>query len=237
MKKFINVNKYGQLYIDRVLFESYFPIIFTCLNEKNEIFISVCCQNNEKGCKWLIGKTNGINIVRMLRDEITIRQLLTEYSSGKISVDYVKNEYSVTYNGLDWDEESLYLPKKDSYMYAEDGEFDEEIAYFLSVNQVYYENAHYRSITEVLGTIDKGAEPIIESLNVVASAISNITIPSEIIKTLQVTGEVCTGHTINTEKYVDQGKYKSVFNNTFSTSIEDLSIKVRSDETDFAYAA
>ena len=52
-----------------------------------------------------------------------------------------------------------------------------------------------------------------------------------------MTGEVCTGHTINTEKYVDQGKYKSVFNNTFSTSIEDLSLKVRSDETDFAYAA
>lgn len=56
----------------------------------------------------LIGKTNGINIVRMLRDEITIRQLLTEYSSGRISVDYVENEYSVTYNSLDWDEESIF---------------------------------------------------------------------------------------------------------------------------------
>lgn len=56
----------------------------------------------------LIGKTNGINIVRMLRDEITIRQLLTEYSSGRISVDYVENEYSITYNSLDWDEESIF---------------------------------------------------------------------------------------------------------------------------------
>ena len=56
----------------------------------------------------LIGKTNGINIVRMLRDEITIRQLLIEYSSGRISVDYVENEYSITYNSLDWDEESIF---------------------------------------------------------------------------------------------------------------------------------
>lgn len=126
MKEFIKLDKYGQLYIDRVLFESYFPIIFTCVNDNNEIFICVCCQNNEKGCKWLIGKTNGTNIIRMLQDEITIRQLLLEYSSGKISVDYVENEYTVVCNNLDWDENSSYLPKDDSYMYAEDGEFDVE---------------------------------------------------------------------------------------------------------------
>lgn len=38
MKEFIKLDKYGQLYIDRVLFESYFPIIFTCVNDNNEIF-------------------------------------------------------------------------------------------------------------------------------------------------------------------------------------------------------
>lgn len=74
----------------------------------------------------MIGKTNDINIIRMLQDEITIRQLLLEYSSGKISVDYVENEYEVAYNNSDWDENSSFLPKDDSYMYAEDGEFDVE---------------------------------------------------------------------------------------------------------------
>ena len=34
MKKFIKTDKYGELYIDRILFESYFPIIFTCKNDK-----------------------------------------------------------------------------------------------------------------------------------------------------------------------------------------------------------
>ena len=185
----------------------------------------------------MIGKTNGINIIRMLRDEITIRQLLLEYSSGKISVDYVKNEYVVAYNNSDWDENSLYLPKDDSYMYAEDGEFDDEIAYFSSVDYVYYEAEYYKRITEVLGTIGKGIEPITEALTTFTSAIGNITIPSEIISTLEVIGEVCTNFTMNTEKYMNQEKYKSVFNSTFSASTEGLSIEVGADDNNFADAA
>lgn len=129
MKKFIELDKYGQLYIDKVLFESYFPVVFTCINGNKDTFIGICCQNNEKGCKWLLGKTNGISVVKMLRDEITIRQLLLEFSSEKISVDYTKDGYAIAYNNSDWDENSPYLPKADSYMYAEAGEFEDEINY------------------------------------------------------------------------------------------------------------
>ena len=142
MKEFTKLDKYGQLYIDRVLFGSCFPTIFTCVNDNNDIFICVCCQNNEKGCKWLIGKTNGISIVRMLRDEITIRQLLLEYSTGKISVDYAENEYAVACNNSDWNEDSSYLPKEDSYIYAEDGEFEDEIIYFSSADYVCYDSLY-----------------------------------------------------------------------------------------------
>lgn len=133
MKEFIKLDIYGQLYIDRVLFESYFPIIFTCINDNNKIFICVCCQNNKKGCKWLVGKTNGASIIKLLRDEITLRRLLLEHSSGSVSVNYINEQYTISYNNSDWEENSPYLPKVDSYMYAEDGEFNDEIAYFSSV--------------------------------------------------------------------------------------------------------
>ena len=84
----------------------------TCyVNDNRDIFISVCCQNNEKGCKGLLGKTDGISIVNMLQDKITIQQLLLEHSSGKISVDYVENTG-----------------------YAADEEFEDEINYFLSLS-------------------------------------------------------------------------------------------------------
>lgn len=237
MKEFIKLDKYGQLYIDRVLFESYFPIIFTCINDHKDIFICVCCQNNEKGCKWLIGKTNGISIVRMLRDEITIRQLLLEYSTGKISVDYAENEYAVAYNNSDWNENSNYLPKEDSYIYAEDGEFEDEIFYFSSTDYVCYDAECYKGIAEMLGTISKGIEPMAEALTAFASAIGNITIQSEVISTLEVFGEFCYSLTIDTDKYVDQEKYKSVFNSTFSASPENLSIEVGSDDNKYADAA
>ena len=85
--------------------------------------------------------------------------------------------------------------------------------------------------------VGKGIEPITEALTAFASAIGNITIPSEIISTLEVVGEVCTNFTINTEKYMNQEKYKSVFNSTFSTSTESLSIEVRADDNNFADAA
>ena len=139
MKKFIKIDKYGQLYIDKILFETYFPIIFTCLNDRKEIFICVCCQNNEKGCKWLLGKTTGKNIVLMLQDRITIRQLLLEFSTEKISVDFANDEYKVSFENSDWNEDSIYLPKKDSYMYAEDGEFEDEIKYFSLMGYMHYE--------------------------------------------------------------------------------------------------
>lgn len=178
MKKFIKLDKYGQLYIDKILFESYFPIVFTCVNDNKDIFIGVCCQNNEKGCKWLLGKTNGISIVRMLRDEITIRQLLVDYSSGKISIDYKENEYSIAFNNSDWDNDSLYLPKEDSYMHAEDGEFEEEIAYFMSPdssNSLHYSAEYYKYTSEILTeTIDKGIEIIADAMTMLASAVENV---------------------------------------------------------------
>lgn len=238
MKEFIKLENYGQLYFDKILFESYFPIIFTCINDNKDIFIGVCCQNNEKGCKWLLGKTNGISIVRMLRDEITIRQLLLECSSGKITVDYVENGYVVAFNNSDWDKDSPYLPKEDSYIYAEDGEFDEEIDYYLLLDHhVQYNAERYKCVAEALGTINKGIEPIADIVSAFSSAIGNISISGEVVSTLRVFGELCADLVINTEKYINQEQYKPIYDCTFCVPSEDLNLKVESDENNYADAA
>lgn len=77
--------------------------------------------------------------------------MLLEYSSERISVDYKGDDYVISYNNSDWNDDSPYLPKADSYMYAEDGEFDEDIAYFSSFN-LNYDAEYYKDITEMLGT-------------------------------------------------------------------------------------
>jgi len=236
MKKFVKLDNYGQLYIDKVLFESYFPIIFTCLNDNSEIFISVCCQSNEKGCKWLLGKTNGESIVRMLQDEITIRQLLLEHSSAKISVNFVGNNYMVAYNNSDWDVDSPYLPKIDSYMYAEDGEFKDEIDYFLSLNHgIRYNAEYYKSVAEALGTISKGIEPVAEAFSELTSAIETITIRSEVVNTLKVFGKLYSNLMGNSEKYINREEYESVYDKAFDVVSENLSLKVEVEDNNNFY--
>lgn len=228
MKRFIKLDSYGQLYIDKILFESYFPIIFTCINDNKDIFISVCCQNNEEGCKWLLGKTNGESVVRMLRDEITIRQLLLEHSLGRISVSFIKNEYIVAYDNSDWNEDSSYLPKIDSYMYAEKGEFDNEIDYFLSLNRRMDYNTEYKAVVEASGRLDKGIEPMTEALSGLASVLGTITIRSEVVNTLRAFGELYTNHAVNTEEYIKREEYESVYNKTFNVvSGDKLSLKLK----------
>ncbi|MCD8120337.1 MAG: hypothetical protein LUE29_12825 [Lachnospiraceae bacterium] len=230
MKKFIWLEEYGQLYIDKVIFESYFPVIFTCLNDRKEVFICVCCQNNEEGCKWLIGKTDGKSIVKMLRDEITVRQLLVEYSTGRITVDYKENEYCISYSNSDWDKDSIYLPKSDSYMYAEDGEFDEEINYFLTTDHIHYAAEYYEKIAEKVGAVCKNIEPIVETLNTFSAAIGHVAVPCEIvIKTIEVCGMVYSKLTLDSEEYTNHEIYRPVFTGTIQTSEKSMNYEIGTD--------
>lgn len=126
-KLFVNTEKHGNLYVDRILFESNLPIIFTCVNDNEELFLCVCCQNNQKVSKWVIEKTDKFSITRLLKDEITIRSLLLEFSSDLFSVIY-DGKFSIDR----FSQEDL--PKEDSFMYTEPGEFDDDINYFYNKN-------------------------------------------------------------------------------------------------------
>lgn len=121
--EFININGLI-LYYDRILFESYWPIIFSCKSNTDEHYICVCCQNNNSGIKWLVGKTDVTNIISLLEGDISLRDLLLKHTETKISIDYKEGKFSLAYNNDDWNDDSIYLPKIDSYMDADPGEFD-----------------------------------------------------------------------------------------------------------------
>ncbi len=58
-------------------------ILFTCKNDKNEIFVcNIAVQKTQLELKGWLGKTTPDNIVRMLWDEITIRELITTNSKN-----------------------------------------------------------------------------------------------------------------------------------------------------------
>lgn len=133
MQKFVKINNDIQLYIDKILLQSYFSIIFTCKDDKNNIYMCVCCQN--KAIKWLVGKTDTKSIIKVLKNEITILELLLHNSTKYISIAYINGKYNIKYDNSDWKGNSKYLPKKDSYIYSDEDEFDEEIKYFLNLDK------------------------------------------------------------------------------------------------------
>lgn len=142
MKEFLEIKNIGKLNIDKILFEGAYPILFTCINEKNEIFLCLCCQSNENGKKWLITKTTPEIIINILKDKLTLRCAFVEYPSTQISVLYSNNELQYSYNNReDWNyDNSRCLPDKNEYMNAEVGEFDEEIEYYTSyLNDIYFD--------------------------------------------------------------------------------------------------
>lgn len=125
-KIFVTTEKYGELYIEKVFFESYYPIVFSCVSSQGDLFLVVCSRYNKSGIKWLIAKTNPEDIIQLLSDKITIRELLLK-AVDKFSVDYQKGTYIINEKTTDFDEDSLFLPTEDSFIEAEDGEFDEEM--------------------------------------------------------------------------------------------------------------
>lgn len=131
MKKFLNISicDIGQLYYEKVLFEGVYPIIFTCVNDRRDRYLCICCQNNKDGRRWLISSTTPATIIAMLQNQISIRDALLKSYDIRISAFLTNENLDCTNNdSYIWSEDSIYLPKKGETIEAEEGEFDEDIS-------------------------------------------------------------------------------------------------------------
>lgn len=86
----------------------------------------------------MIARTDPESIIKLLRNFITMRELLLN-AKEKFSVDYSEKQYTVSYDLEVFDANSVFLPKKDSFMYADEGEFDDEIAYYKARKEILYD--------------------------------------------------------------------------------------------------
>lgn len=125
----------GKLFYDKIIFESYYPIFFSCKNENGDLFLGVCCQYDEKQEKILLTKTTPEIIIKVLSDEITLRDSFLQDKESRYSINTIKKEITcVKDDPVDWDaENSIYLPTPNEYMEVEEGEFDEEIEYYKTI--------------------------------------------------------------------------------------------------------
>lgn len=133
MEKFLNitVNDIGQLYYEKVFFEGAYPIIFTCVDDRRNRYLCVCCQNNKEGRRWLISSTTPATIIAMLQNRITLRDAFLQSYNVRVSAFSTNGNLECTNNDpYIWSDDSIYLPKEGEAIDAEDGEFDEEISFY-----------------------------------------------------------------------------------------------------------
>lgn len=120
---------------ERVFFESYYPILFTCRGNDHSLYLCVCCvaENNYK--KWLLAEVAPKTIVKMLKDEITIRDAFLLDNKNKYTIEVLNGEEKITSQHVgDWHPEtSVFLPTAGEYIDADQGEFDDDIGFYSGI--------------------------------------------------------------------------------------------------------
>lgn len=125
---FRSIPDFSSIVLDKILFESKYPVMFTCKNEK-DVYLFICCLVTADKVEWIGTKTTYDNLIRLLENKITIREAFLNITEDKIIIDY--NGKNVEYRiekGSNIPENLL--PTADEYMDAEDDEYAEEIATF-----------------------------------------------------------------------------------------------------------
>jgi len=147
--------KMGRLYFDKILFESNYPVLFTCRDMNMSIYLCVCHSASGGLRKWLMTRVEAVTVISLLKDEITIREAFISGDNVKYSVHLEDNTYHVDENNVfEWDEQnSSCLPSEGEYMDAEEGEYDEIIEYYadtteyicsVDIDNIFHENAWKR---------------------------------------------------------------------------------------------
>lgn len=114
MGKFAEIPGHGILEIDQVIFGHAYPVLFTCFNAWHELFLCLCSQHEETQKKWLVTKTTPQTVVKLLKDEVTIRDAFLENPDCRITVNRI-NKKTFVHPGS-WSSDSRYLPEKGEYL-------------------------------------------------------------------------------------------------------------------------
>lgn len=175
-KIFRKIPVFNEITIDKILFESKYPVMFTCKNGA-DIYLFICCLVNATKVKWIGTKTDYNILINLLENKVTIRDAFLSVTEEKQLVEYdgTKVLYDIVESKNISDE---LLPTSGEYMDAEEGEFAEEIAIFRSRN----ENFEYK------------IQPRINSFWILNFLVENINLSDDYFNTdLKINSEITVG--------------------------------------------
>jgi len=137
-KIFRNIPVLSEISLDTVLFESKYPVMFTCKNG-NDVYLFICCLVNASIAKWIGTKTSYETLIELLKNRVTIQDAFLSVVDEKLVITYDGNNVDCNVVQSKKIPREL-LPTDGEYMDAEDDEYAEEIAVFKSRS----ENMEYK---------------------------------------------------------------------------------------------
>ena len=132
-KIFRKIPNFEKVILDTILFESKYPVLFTCKNGK-DIYLFICYFVNSEKIEWIGTRTTYDNLIELLENKITIRDAFFNVTNNKIMVGYDGKEVRYELKKSSEISEDI-LPTVGEYMDAEEGEYEEEIAEFKKRNK------------------------------------------------------------------------------------------------------
>ena len=112
-KIFGEIPIFQDIKMDKILFESSYPILFTCIEHRN-IYLFICCVNNSDETKWIGTKTSYPNLIELLTNEITIRDAFANVTDKKFLI--TKKVTGVNFNEVNFWKQNLESLRKKSYV-------------------------------------------------------------------------------------------------------------------------
>jgi len=128
------------LTIDIVLVDYIYPVLFTCVDNAENLYIVTCYHADGNTMEWLIADTTPQKVIAMLRNEVTIRSLFLGTPLWRAILcagETVPSIEKVSSRSID----QRTLPTSGEFMDADDGEFQEEIGLLTSRNKDSYGKA------------------------------------------------------------------------------------------------
>lgn len=115
------------LYEDLILNDDIYPVLFTCVDDFENTYLSICYFADPSKILWLVTKTAPERVIDLLNNKVTIRELfesdelwaICKSKNEEIQVKRIEDCKNFDKNAF---------PAEGEYMDADTGEFEEEIS-------------------------------------------------------------------------------------------------------------
>ena len=115
------------LFYDLILFEAKYPVLFTCLDQNNILYLVSCYTVDAEKRAWIIVETTEETVIKLLENQIQIYSAFTRNDYVYQVIKFIENEPVVTKKFF-FEIDIKILPTVGYYMDSDKHEFDDEIA-------------------------------------------------------------------------------------------------------------